>query len=118
MPRRVITDRDMLIVLLKAVSYLINQGVRMANKMEDLQAKLDNLEAAEAAREARDVAQDAVTGAQMAALQTSIDELKAIIAAGGGGLSAADQAILDASITRISAVVTSLDAADPTPPVV
>ncbi len=90
----------------------------MANKMEDLQAKIDNLEASEAAREARDVAQDAVTQQQIVALHASIDELKAIIAAGGGGLSQADQAILDASITRISAVVTSLDAQDPTPPVV
>ncbi len=118
MQRRQQPERDMLIVLCKVIGYLINQGVRIMASVKDLQDKVDALEASEAAREARDVAQDAVTASQITALQTSIDELKAIIAAGGGGLSAADQAILDASVTRISAVVTSLDSADPTPPVV
>ena len=84
--------------------------------LKDLQEKIDTLEAAETEREARDVAQDAATTAQIAALQTSIDELKAIIA--GGGLSPENQAIVDASVTRLDAVVTSLNAADPTPPVV
>ncbi len=84
--------------------------------LKDLQDKVDALEASEAAREARDVAQDAVTGQQITALNASIDELKAVIAA--GGMSPENQAIIDASVTRIGAVVTSLDAADPTPPAV
>ena len=86
--------------------------------IQDLQNKVATLEASASAREARDIAQDAVTAEQIKALNTAVAALQAIIDAGGGGLSAADQAILDASVTKIEAVVTSLDAADPTLPVI
>jgi len=90
-------------------------GLIMATLVE-LQAKVDELVAVEQAREARDVAQDAVTAQQIALLQTTVDELRAVIAA--GGLSAADQAIVDASVGKLDATIASLNAADPTAPVV
>ena len=84
--------------------------------IQELKDKVDTLEAAEAAREARDVAQDAATTAQIAMLQQSIADLNAIIAS--GGLSPENQALLDSMATKLDAVVASLNAADPTPPVV
>lgn len=84
--------------------------------IQDLSAKVDALEAAEAAREARDVAQDAVTAAQITTLQASIDALNAIIAS--GGLSPENQALIEGISTKVDAVITSLNAADPTPPAV
>jgi hypothetical protein len=62
------------------------------------------------------VAQDAVTTAQIAALQASIDSLNAIIAS--GGLSPENQATIDGISAKLDAVITSLNAADPTPPAV
>lgn len=105
-----------LIELSKQIHQLITQGVTIMASMKDLQDKIDALEVAESAREARDKAQDEVTAAQIAALNVTLEELKAIIA--GGSLNTENQAILDRSVTRLDAVVTSLDAADPTPPVV
>ena len=74
-----------------------------------LQQKIADLEAAEQAREARDLAQDQVTAAQIATLQATVTALNQ---------GPSDQAAIDAIAARITAVVTSLDAADPTPPVV
>lgn len=88
----------------------------MALNMTQLQDKLTALEASEAAREARDVAQDTVTAQNIAALNASVAALQAIIDA--GSTNPADQAAIDAAVARIGAVITSLDAADPTPPVV
>ena len=84
--------------------------------VQELQTKVDQLIASEAAREARDVAQDQVTAAQIAALQGQLNALQAVVAA--GGLSPADQAAIDAITANITAVITSLDAADPTLPAV
>jgi uncharacterized coiled-coil protein SlyX len=102
----------------KQIKSLIKQGAKLMASMKDLETEIAKLEASEQAREQRDLAQDAVTAQQITALNAAVAALQAIIDAGGGGLSAADQAILDASVTKIEAVVTSLDAADPTPPVV
>lgn len=80
--------------------------------MADLAAltqKVTDLEAAETAREQRDIAQDAVTAAQIATLQATVEALNQ---------GPSDQAAIDAIAARITAVITSLDAADPTPPVV
>ncbi len=97
--------------------YLTNkQGDCIMASLAELAAKVDELTQVEQAREARDIAQDAVTAQQIALLQTTIDELRAIIAA--GGLSAENQAIVDASAAKIQATIDSLNAADPTPPVV
>ena len=82
----------------------------------DLQAEVSKLKTAAADREARDVAQDTATAAQVAALNTTIEELKALVAA--GGITPEQQAALDGMSTDIQAVVTSLNAADPTPPVI
>ncbi len=87
----------------------------MAN-VQELQVKVDQLMASEAAREARDVAQDAVTTAQIVSLQGQVDALTAL--GQSGGLSAADQAAVDAIMANVTAVIASLDAADPTPPAV
>jgi septal ring factor EnvC (AmiA/AmiB activator) len=99
----------------KALKHLLRQGDQIMSIVTDLEAKVDALEAAEAAREARDVAQDAVTAEQITVLQASVDELKAIIAA--GTLSAEDKASAERSAAKIDAVITSLNAADPTSPV-
>lgn len=82
----------------------------------ELEGKVNQLLAAAAAREARDVAQDAVTAAQIQALNDQLAALQAVVAA--GGLSPADQAAIDAIVQNVTAVITSLDAADPTAPVV
>lgn len=97
--------------------YLLNQqgGFIMASLL-DLQAKVDELIQAGVEREARDIAQDAVTQQQIALLQITIDELRAIIV--GGGLSPENQAIVDASILKVQATIDSLNAADPTAPIV
>jgi hypothetical protein len=92
------------------------QGDLIMASIAELQAKVDALVQAEADREARDVAQDAATTAQIAMLQQSIADLNAIIAS--GGLSPENQALLDSMATKLDAVVASLNAADPTPPVV
>jgi septal ring factor EnvC (AmiA/AmiB activator) len=99
----------------KALKHLLRQGDQIMSIVTDLEAKVDALEAADAAREARDVAQDAVTAEQITVLQASVDELKAIIAA--GTLSAEDKASAERSAAKIDAVITSLNAADPTSPV-
>lgn len=95
---------------------LTKEFAHMALNMTQLQEKLTALEAAEAAREARDVAQDIVTAQNIAALNAAVAALQAIIDA--GSTNPADQAAIDAAVTRVEAVIASLDAADPTPPVV
>jgi dethiobiotin synthetase len=84
--------------------------------IDELKAQVATLKQAETDREARDAAQDAVTAAQVAALNTTIAELQAIIAA--GGLTPQQQADLDGMAVDIKAVVDSLNAADPTPPAI
>ena len=84
--------------------------------IDELKATVATLTQAAADREARDIAQDSVTAEQVAALQTTITELQAIIAA--GGLTPEQQASLDGMSTDLQAVIVSLNAADPTPPVV
>ena len=86
---------------------------RIMATLEELQSKIDELTAAEAAREARDVAQDAVTAQQIAVLQQMIADLQA-----QSGLTPAQQAAIDSSVTKVQAVIDSLNAADPTPPTV
>ena len=81
-----------------------------------LEQKLADLEAASLAREARDVEQDKVKAAQDQVTIAQIATLQATVTALNQGPS--DQAAIDAIAARITAVVTSLDAADPTPPVV
>lgn len=88
----------------------------MGETIASLTQKIEELKTAEQAREARDIAQDAVTAAQITALQTTIDELRAII--GSGGLSPADQAALNTAAITVQATIDSLNAADPTAPII
>ena len=90
-------------------------GVIMASLVE-LAAKVDELTKVQTAREERDVLQDGVTQEQITLLQATIKELRAIIE--GGGLSAENQAIVDSAAGKIQATIDSLNAADPTGPVV
>lgn len=92
------------------------KGAKIMATLAQLQTKVDELTQAGADREARDVAQDAVTTAQIALLQTTINELRAIIE--GGALSIENQAIVDAAVVKVQATIDSLNAADPTAPVV
>lgn len=84
-------------------------GLIMAS-VAQLQQKIDELTQAEQAREARDIAQDAVTQQQIALLQQTITDLRAVIEAGA--------TIPDTIINSIQATIDSLNAADPTAPVV
>jgi hypothetical protein len=92
----------------------------MSETIASLTQKIIDLKAASDARELRDVAQDAVTTAQIATLQSSIVSLQATIDAliASGGISAENQALLDSAVVSINSVIDSLNAADPTPPVV
>jgi hypothetical protein len=98
------------------ILFINYKGDVIMSSIKELQTKVDELTAAEADREARDVAQDAVTQQQITLLQTTIDELRAIIE--GGALSPENQAIVDASVVKLQATIDSLNAADPTAPVV
>jgi len=91
-------------------------GGRIMASLVELQAKVDELVAVEQAREARDIVQDEVTAGQIATLQTTVDELRAIIE--GGALSPENQAIIDSSIAKVQATIDSLNAADPTAPII
>ena len=84
-------------------------------QIQDLQEKISELMTAEAAREARDVAQDVVTTAQIEALTAQVASLQTVPTS---GLSPEDVAALSSAIDNINAVIASLNAADPTPPVV
>ena len=119
---------QVLIVLLVIVSIGVNVGVfyilnqqggfimAVSKEVKELQEKIDTLTQAEADREARDVAQDAVTTQQIALLQQTITDLQNQIA--NGTLSPDDAAAVTASIAKVQATIDSLNAADPTPPVV
>lgn len=78
--------------------------------LAQLQAKIDELTQAGIDREARDVAQDAVTQQQIALLQTTITALQEQIANG--------VAIPDTIVASIQATIDSLNAADPTAPII
>ena len=88
----------------------------MALDTSKLEAKITALEAAESSREARDVAQDAVTAQNIKVLSDQVAALQAIIDAGSTDPTV--QAKLDSISDRLDAVIASLDAADPTAPVV
>jgi phosphoribosylformylglycinamidine (FGAM) synthase-like amidotransferase family enzyme len=103
-------------LVLVRVNQLTKQGDKLMASMTELQTKVDELVAASAAREARDVAQDSVTAAQIQNLNDQLNALQAVVAA--GGLSATDQAAIDAIAANVTAVIASLNAADPTLPVV
>jgi hypothetical protein len=103
-------------LVLVRVNKLISQGETIMASIQELQTKVDALMASEKAREERDLAQDAVTAAQIASLQSQLAALQTISTT--GGLSAADQAAVDAIMANVTAVIASLDAADPTPPAV
>lgn len=100
----------------KQIKHLIKEMKKMAIDTSALEAKVTMLEEREAAREQRDVAQDAVTQAQIASLTAAVASLQAIIDA--GNIDPAVQLAIDSAADRIGKVITSLDAADPTPPVV
>ena len=87
----------------------------MAN-MDDLEAKVAALTAAHTAREARDVTEEEVAVAQAETAQATIAQLQAVIAA--GGLSPEQQTKLDSAVANLGALVTSIEAADPTAPVI
>jgi hypothetical protein len=89
-------------------------GEKLMNDFTALEQKVTDLEASEAAREARDVEQDKVTAAQIATLTQSVKDLQAIIDA--GTTNPLDQAKIDAVVARVTTVINSLNAADPTPP--
>jgi peptidoglycan hydrolase CwlO-like protein len=106
------------------VYYLLNQSINnqgdlimaISKEVKELQDKIDTLTQAEADREARDVQQDAVTQQQIALLTQTITDLQNQIA--NGTLSPDDAAAVNASIAKVQATIDSLNAADPTPPVV
>lgn len=95
---------------------LLVKGELTMGLVQDLEQKVNELSLSAAAREQRDIQQDQVTALQIQALSDQVTALQAVIAA--GGLSEADSAVLTASLNTIGAVITSLNAADPTPPVV
>jgi len=114
-----------IIVLVVLVNTLISvvifytsnkQGDLIMATLQDLQTKIDALTQAEAEREARDVAQDAVTTQQIAVLQQTVTDLQNSIAS--GSLSPANQAIVDSAVAKVQATIDSLNAADPTAPVI
>lgn len=98
------------------ILFINYKGEIIMATLKELQTKIDELTQAGVDREARDVVQDGVTQQQIALLQTTIDELRAIINA--GGLTPENQAIVDASIVKVQATIDSLNAADPTAPIV
>lgn len=102
--------------LITVVNQLVKKGAKMAEEVERLKASNQRLKAAAEAREARDVAQDAVTQENVTLLRERVATLEAQIA--GGGLSPEVVAALEETIGDIDAVSTSLEAADPTSPVV
>jgi hypothetical protein len=95
---------------------IIRRLTIMAETIASLTQKVTDLKTASDARELRDIAQDAVTTEQIRVLTEQITALQAIIAA--GGISPENQALLDTAVANISSVIDSLNAADPTPPVV
>lgn len=97
-------------------NHLTQQGAKMAEDIERLKLSNERLKAAAKAREERDVAQDAVKQQNITLLSERVAVLEAQIAA--GGLSPEDAAAIQATINDLDAVTTSLEAADPTPPVV
>ena len=103
-------------IILTQVNTLTKQGAFIMATVQELQAKVNDLVASAAAREARDVAQDAVTAAQIKSLQDQVTALQAL--GSTAGLTPEQQAAVDAMIASVQAVITSLDAADPTPPAV
>jgi hypothetical protein len=104
----------------KTLFLIKRRVIIMAETIASLTQKVADLKIASDARELRDVAQDAVTTAQIATLQSSITALQATIDAlnASGGMSAENQALLDGAVVSINSVIDSLNAADPTPPVV
>ena len=108
-----------IIVVIVMISTLINvitfytlnkQGEIIMATLAQLQTKIDELTQAGVEREARDVAQDAVTIQQIALLQATIVQLQEQIANG--------VAIPDSVIASLQATIDSLNAADPTAPIV
>ena len=95
-----------------AIQELTKQGVTIMSTLTDLQAQVAALTAAQAAEAKRQTDQDAATAAQIVTLQATIDALNA-----AGGLTPANQAILDSAVTGIQSVIDSLNAEQPTPPV-
>jgi uncharacterized coiled-coil protein SlyX len=85
--------------------------------IDDLKAKNAALKQASADREARDVAEEAATDARIAAQAQTILDLQAIIDA-GSNLTEQQKTDLQGVIDDMQAMKTSLEAEDPTPPVV
>lgn len=100
----------------KKATKLKTQGDQNMANTTALEAKVQELKEAADAREARDVLQEQATDAQIQALKDSVAALQAIIDA--GSTDPAVQAKIDEAVTKMEAVIVSLNAADPTPPVV
>lgn len=90
------------------LSILTKRGILLMETMQTLQQKIDELTAAQAAEAQRQQAQDAATASQIAALQAALESLQ-----NAGGMSPENQAILDAAVPRIQAVINSLNAEQP-----
>jgi hypothetical protein len=84
--------------------------------IDGLKAQVATLKQAEKDREDRDAAEEVATDAQIAAQKQTIADLQAIIDA--GGLTAAQIADLQSVKDDMQAIQTSLEAADPTAPVI
>ena len=84
--------------------------------IDGLKAQVASLKQADTDREARDEAEETANAAQVALLQQQIVDLQSIIAA--GGLSPQQVTDLGDVSAEIQATIDSLNAADPTPPVV
>ncbi len=84
--------------------------------IDSLTAQVKTLKQASIDREARDVLEEKATDEQIALQTQKIADLEAIIAA--GGLTAQQVSDLTDVLNGMKAVNESLDAADPTPPVV
>lgn len=104
------------LVYIHHIQTLSRRMKAMSIEVDALVAKVDELVSVEAAREARDIAQDTITQAQIATLQTTINELRAVIE--NGTLSPADVASLLSASAKVQSTIDSLNAADPTAPVV
>jgi uncharacterized coiled-coil protein SlyX len=95
------------------------QEIIMAKAQEiidGLKAQVASLTKAETDREARDVAEETATDAQIALQKQTIADLQAVIDA--GGLTPQQVQDLTDVGAGMKAVQDSLEAADPTPPVV
>ena len=92
------------------ILFINYKGEIIMASLVQLQEKIDALTEASRLREARDIAQDAVTQQQIALLQATIVALQEQIANG--------VAIPETVIAQIQATIDSLNAADPTAPVV